>query len=53
MTTRTFGKSPQAYDVTITTSRIRCAVLLHSVLAFFDNTVILALAVNAGVALAE
>lgn len=48
----TIGMAVQTADVTIATSPMRRIVLFHSVLAFFYNTVILALAVNAGVALA-
>ena len=47
----TIGMTAQVSDVTIRTSRLRRAVLLHSVLSFFYNTVILALAVNAGLKL--
>lgn len=48
----TLGMAVQTSDVTITTSNMRRVVLIHSVLSFFYNTVILALAVNAGLALA-
>jgi uncharacterized membrane protein len=47
----TIGMTAQVSDVVITTSQLRRAVLLHSMGAFFYNTVILALAVNAGLAL--
>ena len=47
------GMTAQTSDVTIATPRMRRVVLAHSVAAFFYNTVILALAVNAGVALAR
>lgn len=48
----TLGMAVQTSDVTITTSNMRRVVLIHSVLSFFYNTIILALAVNAGLALA-
>ena len=38
----------QTSDVQIASVRMRKAVLAHSVASFFYNTVILALAVNAG-----
>ena len=41
----------QVSDVVVTTAAMRRAVLLHSLGSFFYNTVILALAVNAGLAL--
>jgi uncharacterized membrane protein len=47
----TVGMTAQTSDVAVTTSRMRRAVLAHSALAFFYNTVILALAINAGLAL--
>lgn len=47
----TIGMTAQVSDATIGTTRLRRAVLLHSVLSFFYNTVILALAVNAGLKL--
>ena len=47
----TIGMTAQVSDVTIRTARLRRAVLVHSVLSFFYNTVILALAVNAGLKL--
>ncbi len=47
----TIGMTAQVSDVTIGTTRLRRAVLLHSTLSFFYNTVILALAVNAGLKL--
>jgi uncharacterized membrane protein len=47
----TIGMTAQVSDVTISTTRLRRAVLLHAVLSFFYNTVILALAVNAGLKL--
>ena len=46
------GMTAQVSDVTVSNGDIRQTVLLHSVGAFFYNTVILALAVNAGVTLA-
>jgi len=45
------GMTAQVSDVCTTTARMRRVVLLHSVGAFFYNTVILALAVNAGLVL--
>ena len=49
----TIGMTAQVSDVQVTTSRMRGVVLLHSVGSFFYNTVILALAVNAGIALSR
>ena len=46
------GMTAQVADVQATTTATRRAVLVHSVTAFFYNTVLLALAVNAAVALA-
>lgn len=46
------GMSAQTSDVEITGRRMRRSVLLHSVVSFFYNTVILALTVNAAVQLA-
>ncbi|TAG19652.1 MAG: DUF1345 domain-containing protein [Rhodobacterales bacterium] len=43
------GMTAQVSDVTITSRKIRQAVLVHSVVSFFYNTVILALAINAAV----
>lgn len=43
------GMTAQVADVNVTSSRMRRAVLAHSVVAFFYNTGILALAVNAAV----
>lgn len=48
----TLGMAVQTSDVTITTTPMRRLVLGHGVLAFFYNTVILALAVNAAMTLA-
>lgn len=45
------GMTAQVADVQVTTSQMRRVVILHSVGSFFYNTVILALAVNAGFAL--
>lgn len=42
------GMTAQTSDVTVASVRMRRAVLAHSVASFFYNTVILALAVNAG-----
>ena len=47
----TIGMTAQVSDVVVTTAAMRRAVLLHSLGSFFYNTVILALAVNAGLAL--
>ena len=49
----TIGMTAQTSDVVVATARMRRAVLLHAVAAFFYNTVILALAVNAALALAK
>lgn len=49
----TIGMTAQVSDVEVTTKRMRQTVLLHSVLSFFYNTVILALSVNAAVALSQ
>ncbi len=46
------GMTAQVSDVVVQTSALRRWVLVHAVGSFFYNTVILALAVNAGVALA-
>ena len=45
------GMTAQVSDVTVETTALRRVTLVHSVGSFFYNTVILALAVNAGVAL--
>jgi uncharacterized membrane protein len=47
----TIGMTAQVSDIQVTTTAMRRVVLLHSVGAFFYNTVILALAINAGIAL--
>ncbi len=47
------GMTAQTADVSITTTAMRRVVLAHSVGAFFFNTVILAMAVNAGIALSQ
>lgn len=47
------GMTAQVSDVQITQSAMRRAVLLHGVVSFFFNTVFIAMAVNAGVALAS
>ncbi|GAB1479923.1 hypothetical protein MASR2M74_24930 [Paracoccaceae bacterium] len=49
----TIGMTAQTSDVVVSTARMRRVVLLHAVAAFFYNTVILALAVNAALALAK
>ena len=46
------GMTAQVSDVTLQTSPMRRRVLAHAVGSFFYNTVILALAVNAGLAMA-
>ncbi|PBC04080.1 DUF1345 domain-containing protein [Mesorhizobium sp. WSM3860] len=45
------GMTAQTADTAITTSRMRQVVLVHSILAFFFNTVIVAAAVNLAVSL--
>lgn len=47
----TLGMAAQTSDVAITSPALRRIATLHSVLSFFFNTVILALAVNAAVSL--
>ena len=47
------GMTAQVSDVTVSDTRIRRMVLVHAVGSFFYNAVILALAVNAGMALAN
>ena len=47
------GMTAQVADVIVTGPRIRRMVLVHATGSFFYNTVILALAVNAGLALAH
>ena len=49
----TIGMTAQVSDVVVTTSALRKLVLLHSIGAFFFNTVILAMAVNAALALTK
>jgi uncharacterized membrane protein len=49
----TIGMTAQTSDVQATSPALRRAVLVHSVGAFFYNTVILALAVNAALALSR
>ena len=46
------GMTAQVSDVQVTTTVMRRATLLHGVVSFFFNTVFIAMAVNAGVALA-
>jgi len=46
------GMTAQVSDVQVKTSTMRRAVLYHGVISFFFNTVFIAMAVNAGVALA-
>ncbi|MDX8482210.1 DUF1345 domain-containing protein [Mesorhizobium sp. VK24D] len=45
------GMTAQTADTAVTTSRMRLVVLVHSILAFFFNTVIVAAAVNLAVSL--
>lgn len=45
------GMTAQVADVIVTQPRIRRMVLVHAIASFFYNAVILALAVNAGIAL--
>ncbi|MBI1171747.1 DUF1345 domain-containing protein [bacterium] len=47
----TIGMTAQVSDVVVTDRGMRRVVLIHSIGSFFFNTVILALAVNAGIAL--
>lgn len=47
----TIGVAAQTADVAISSQRIRRVALAHSVLAFFFNTAILALAINVGASL--
>jgi uncharacterized membrane protein len=47
------GMTAQVSDVQVTESRLRRVVLVHSIGSFFFNTVILALAVNAALALSK
>ena len=49
----TIGMTAQVSDVQVTTVQVRKVVLLHGVGSFFFNTVILALAANAGIALSN
>jgi uncharacterized membrane protein len=46
------GMTAQVSDVQITTTEMRKATLFHGLVSFFFNTVFIAMAVNAGVALA-
>jgi len=46
------GMTCQVSDVQVTTTVMRRATILHGVVSFFFNTVFIAMAVNAGVALA-
>ncbi len=49
----TIGMTAQVSDVPVTSTTMRKVVLFHSIGSFFFNTVILALAVNAGIALSK
>ena len=46
------GMTAQVSDVQVTTTEMRKATLFHGVVSFFFNTVFIAMAVNAAVALA-
>ncbi|HEX4270387.1 MAG TPA: DUF1345 domain-containing protein, partial [Rhizomicrobium sp.] len=47
------GMTAQVSDVQVRTTVMRRATMLHGVVSFFFNTVFIAMAVNAGVALAS
>jgi uncharacterized membrane protein len=47
------GMTAQVSDVQVTTMPMRRAVMLHGMLSFFFNTVLIAMAVNAAVAMAS
>ncbi len=47
------GMTAQVADISVTSSEVRKAVLLHCLVAFFLNTVILALAVNTAVSISS
>ena len=47
------GMTAQVSDVQVTTTAMRKATLFHGLVSFFFNTVFIAMAVNAGVALAS
>jgi uncharacterized membrane protein len=47
------GMTCQVSDVQVRTTVMRRATMLHGVVSFFFNTVFIAMAVNAGVALAS
>ncbi|MBN9590329.1 MAG: DUF1345 domain-containing protein [Alphaproteobacteria bacterium] len=47
------GMTAQVSDVGVTTTAMRRAVMLHGMLSFFFNTVLIAMAVNAAVAMAS
>jgi uncharacterized membrane protein len=47
------GMTAQVSDVAVTTTAMRRAVMLHGMVSFFFNTVFIALAVNAAVAMAS
>jgi uncharacterized membrane protein len=47
------GMTAQVSDVQITTTVMRRATLYHGILSFFFNTVLIAMAVNAGIAIAS
>lgn len=49
----TIGMTAQVSDVVVTSPRLRKVVIVHGIGSFFFNTVILALAVNAGLALSK
>jgi uncharacterized membrane protein len=47
------GMTAQVSDVAVTTTPMRRAVIMHGVISFFFNTVLIAMAVNAAVAMAS
>jgi uncharacterized membrane protein len=47
------GMTAQVSDVAVTTTPMRRAVMMHGVISFFFNTVLIAMAVNAAVAMAS
>jgi uncharacterized membrane protein len=49
----TIGTTAQTSDTNVTSTRMRRATLIHSVLSFFYNTAIIAMAVNAVVSIAS
>ncbi|HXM00145.1 MAG TPA: DUF1345 domain-containing protein [Rhizomicrobium sp.] len=49
----TIGTTAQTSDTNVTSTRVRRATLMHSVLSFFYNTAIIAMAINAVVSIAS